>query len=148
MLGDPRSPLLPYVLRMVGVLWCGTSFTAIWWTVSLARSSSGLPERMASAIGAFDGHVMFGGLNVGLGLYLIFASANPIRYRQAVDVFLVCQGLSTSAAAALMLLAPAYHGYWAGEILMSSSGVVLVSLIWLPVRAAVAAVPDSGTQRP
>ncbi|TDZ45775.1 hypothetical protein CCUG63695_00790 [Mycobacteroides franklinii] len=148
MLGDPHSPLLPYVLRIVGVLWCVTSFTAIWWTVSLARSSSGPPERVTSAIGAFDGHVMFDGLNAGLGLYLIFASANLIRYRQGVDVFLLCQGLSVLAAATLMLLAPAYHGYWAAEILMSSIGVVLVSLIWLPVRAAVAAVSHPGTQRP
>lgn len=128
-----------YLLRMCGIWWLVVSSAAIWSAVSLATSPTGLPERYGPEAVALDGIVMFAGLNAGMGLYLIFASTDPAKYRHTVDMFLVCQVLGAISAVALQIWAPAYHGRWVGQVVMSAFGSILVALIWCPVRARMTA---------
>ncbi|WP_145043557.1 hypothetical protein [Mycobacteroides abscessus] len=133
-----------YLLRLCGVLWVGTSSSAIWLLASLAASPSGQPERYVACGVAFDGLVMFAGLNAGMGLYLIFASTDLVRYRHAVDMFLVSQVLCGLSAAALQVWASSYHGRWVGQMLMTTFGATMVALIWCPVRVRIAAELQRG----
>lgn len=133
-----------YLLRLCGVIWMSTSSAATWLTISLAASPRGLPEHDTANVVAFDGLVMFAGLNVGMGLYLIVASTNPVKYRYVVDMFVLSQMVCGLSVAALRIWAPAYHGRWGGQMLMAAFGAAVVALIWCPVRARVAAESRPG----
>ncbi|MUM17866.1 hypothetical protein BI330_15700 [Mycobacterium sp. CBMA 623] len=119
------------------MLWLAVSSVTIWSAVSLATSPAGLPERYAPGAVALDGIVMFAGLNAGMGLYLIFASTNPARYRHTVDMFLLCQVLCALSVITLQMWAPAYHGRWIGQPVLTAFGSILVALIWCPARTRI-----------
>ena len=78
---------------------------------------------------------MFAALNVGLGMYLVFASTDPVEYRHTPDMFLLCQGFCILAAILAKSQGPDRH--WPSQTIMSSTGFALIALIWIPMRTAI-----------
>lgn len=128
-----------YLLRMSGILWVGASSATIWFTISIASLPIAPARNDAANAAAFDGIVMFAGLNAGMGAYLVFASVNPIKYRYVIDMFLVCQAVCALSAAALKIRVPTYQGHWIGQALSTALGVTLIALLWCPARIWIAA---------
>lgn len=136
-LGDIHSPLVPFVLRTTGL------FFVVFFLIAVPLASTQLANEHHSTIGklgawgaggGFEYVVMIAALNIGLGICLAVAAGDPVRYRAAVDVFLVCESLHMLSMA-IMALAPTHHMHLIGDVPLGIGGVALVALVWLPVRA-------------
>ncbi|MBA0047375.1 hypothetical protein [Mycobacteroides sp. LB1] len=135
--GDLESPLLRWGLRIVGVAFIAYSFAAM---PLLAMTPLG--DEHGSTMGhlvswgssGLEYQVMLCAVNIGMGIYLALSGNDPVKYRYVIDVFLVSQSLHMVSMFAMGFISPAHRMHLIGDVPVATLSVVVVALVWLPVR--------------
>lgn len=135
-LGDLRSPLREWILRLTGISWA-LFFVA---SVPMAKTrfahehDSVLGQLASWGAGGFEYIVMLAAINAGLGICLAIAAGNPVKFRAAIDVFLVCQTLHIASMAVMASVEP-HRMHWVGDVPLGIGVIAVVAAVWLPVRS-------------